>query len=84
MADEKSTIAYSLKVTEFKQRHDLHDIEIKQVPGRETRFWTSGEASGPVSKSCDLNGELQFAVMKDSGVAVLCNAGTGVNVLKTL
>jgi len=84
METPQGTIAYSLTVSEFKQRNDVSEISIKQVPERDTRFWTAGELSGPVSSKCDLGLDLQFAIMADNGVAVLCNAGTGVNVLATL
>lgn len=77
-------IAYSLTVSEFKHANDVSEISIKQVPGRDTRFWTAGKLSGPVSSKADLGDDLQFAIMEDNGTAVLCNTGTGVNVLASL
>lgn len=84
MESPQGTIAYSLTVSEFKQRNDVSEINIKQVVGRDKRFWTAGELSGPVSSKCDLGLDLQFAVMADNGVAVLCNAGAGANTLATI
>ena len=84
MAESNDAFAYSLTVEEFKQRHDLNEIKVKQVPGRETRFWTAGEFSGPVSsKITDLKGNLQMSFTHE-GIGILSNAGTGVDTLATL
>ena len=74
MANTKSTISYSLTVSELKGR--ANSDEIRVLNAGKGDFWACGEMQGPVSKTYDKSKEAQFAVFED-GTAVLCNAGNG-------
>jgi len=86
METPKGKIDYSLTVSEFKQRHNLNEIQVLQVPGsvneegKQKRFWKSGKAGGKVAYVIDLEAPLQMLVMED-GVEILCNQGIGAETL---
>lgn len=85
MSNSNETFAYSLTVSEFKQRHNVNEISVKQVPGRESKFWTAGELSGPVSSKIESfkESDIQMAVTHE-GICIMSKAGTGVDTIATL
>lgn len=80
MSDSTQTFAYTLTVSELKQRSNSNDIRVLNAGNG--NFWVSGEMQGPVSTKYDSTKEKQFAVTHE-GVAILCNAGNGASLVET-
>lgn len=83
MPVEENKIAKNFTIEEFKANNNIANIELLQVEGRETRFWSGNGLSGAISSKTNLSQPLQMLEMEDGGY-VLCNKGEGANVLATI